>query len=108
MRFRDFTGTERLRGFSIRELFSDVFRKHGVADVERQFAVGTPGTIPDIYDVDTSWPRPWMFVRALAGSVVVYALFVFCWHLFENLNLLPGLIFTGSMAIPLSVVLFFF
>lgn len=107
-KFRDFTGTERLRGFSLRELFSDVFRKHGVADVERQFAVGTPGTIPDICDVDTSWPRPWMFVRALAGSVVVYALFVFCWHLFENLNLLPGLIFTGSMAIPLSVVLFFF
>ena len=38
-KFRDFTGTERLRGISLRELFSDVFRKHGVADVERQLFI---------------------------------------------------------------------
>ncbi len=107
-KFRDLTSTERLEGFSLQALFSEVFKKHDVADIERQFCVGTPGTIPDIQDVDTSWPRPWMFLRALTGSVIVYLLFVFCWHLFENINLLPGLIFTGAMAIPLATVLFFF
>jgi len=107
-KFRDLTSTERLEGFSLQALFSEVFKKHEIADIERQFCVGTPGTIPDIQDVDTSWPRPWMFLRALVGSVIVYLLFVFCWHLFENINLLPGLIFTGAMAIPLATVLFFF
>lgn len=107
-RFRDFTATERLEGFSFRGLFSDAFRRHNIGDLERMFAVGIPETIPDIREIDTSWPRPWMFLRALVASGLVYTLFVISWHLFENLNLLPGLIFTGSMAVPLSTVLFFF
>lgn len=107
-RFRDFTEIERLEGFSLRGLFSDAFRRHDIGDLERIFAIGIPGTVPDIRRIDTSWPRPWMFLRALVASGFVYALFVISWHLFENLNLLPGLILTGSMAVPLSTVLFFF
>lgn len=107
-RFRSFTATERLEGFSLRGLFSDAFRRHDIGDVESIFAVGIPGSVPDIHEVDTSWPRPWMFLRTLVASGIVYALFVIGWHLFENPNLLPGLILTGSMAVPLSTVLFFF
>ena len=106
--FRKFTGTEALEEFSLVGLFSDVFRHHEMAEMERMFAVGTPGNVPALEDVNTSWPRPWMFVRTLIGSGVVYGLFLLCWDVFENLNLLPGLILTGAMAIPLSTVLFFF
>ena len=107
-KFRQFTCTEALEEFSLRRLFSDVFTKHDANEVERMFAVGVPGNIPAIEEVNVNWPRPWMFVRALIGSAIVYALFVVCWNMFENLNLLPGLIMTGVMAIPLSTVLFFF
>lgn len=107
-KFRNFTGTERLEGFSIRELFAEVFKKHTVDEVERCFTVGTPETVPEVKDLDTTWPRPWMFFRALFGSAVVYFLFVWAWDMFENLNLIPGLIMTGSMAIPLATTLFFF
>ena len=107
-KFRQFTCTEALEEFSLRGLFSDVFKKHEAAEIERLFAVGVPGNIPDIAEVNSNWPRPWMFLRALIGSGIVYLLFVMCWHMFKNLNLLPGLIMTGAMAIPLSTVLFFF
>lgn len=107
-RFREFTGTEKLEGFSISSLFAEVFKKHSVDEVESYFAVGTPNTIPDIRDIDLSWPKPWMFLRALTGSAVVYFLFVCAWEMFENLNLIPGLILTGAMAIPLATLLFFF
>lgn len=107
-KFRQFTRTETLEGFSLASLFSDVFKKHESSEIERMFAVGVADSIPPIEAVNTSWPRPWMFVRALLGSGVVYALFLVCWEMFENLNLLPGLIMTGAMAFPLATVLFFF
>lgn len=107
-RFRAFTGTEQLEGFSLRGLFADVFKKHDAAEKEQIFAVGVPGTIPPIEEVNTSWPHPWMFVRALLDTSVVYLLFVLCWDMFENTNLLPGLIMTGCFAFPLATVLFFF
>ena len=107
-KFRQFTGTESLEEFSVRGLFSDVFKRHDISEIERMFSVGVPNSIPPIEEVNTFWPRPWMFLRALTGSGVVYLLFLLCWETFENLNLLPGLIMTGAMAIPLSTVLFFF
>ena len=107
-KFRQFTGTESLEGFSLAGLFSDVFKKHETSEIERMFAVGVSDSIPPIEAVNTSWPRPWMFVRVLLGAGVVYALFLVCWEMFENLNLLPGLIMTGAMAFPLATVLFFF
>lgn len=107
-KFRQFTGTESLEGFSLAGLFSDVFKKHESSEIERMFAVGVSDSIPPIEAVNTSWPRPWMFVRALLGSGIVYMLFLMCWEMFQNLNVLPGLIMTGAMAFPLATVLFFF
>lgn len=107
-KFREFTGTEKLEGFSVGALFADVFKKHTADEIESYFTVGTPNTVPDIEEVDASWPRPWMFLRALIGSGVVYFLFVYAWEWFRNMNLLPGLIMTGAMAIPLATLLFFF
>ena len=107
-RFRQFTGTEALEGFSLQGLFADVFKRHSAEEVERMFAVGVSENVPEIAEVNTAWPRPWMFLRALIGSGIVYFLFLMCWKMFENLNLLPGLIMTGAMAFPLSTVLFFF
>ena len=33
----------------------------------------------DIGDVDASWPRPWLFMRMLFASVVLYLLFLRRW-----------------------------
>lgn len=107
-KFEDFTGIEKLEGFSFGRLFSDVFKHHPAAEVEELFTVGTERTTPKIEDVDCSWPRPWMFFRALAGSAFVYVLFVVGWECFENVNLLPGLIAVGAFAMPISTLVFFF
>ncbi|MGN0833946.1 MAG: PrsW family glutamic-type intramembrane protease [Kiritimatiellia bacterium] len=107
-KFREFTGTEKLEGFSVGALFADVFKKHTVDEIESYFTVGTPNTVPDLKDVDVSWPRPWMFLRALIGSGVVYFLFACASEQFKNVYLIPGQIMTGAMAIPLATLLFFF
>lgn len=107
-KFNKFTGLERLDGFSIRDLFVDIFKHHSRDEVEAMFTVGTEATTPPIEEIDTTWPRPWMFFRLLAFTAIVYFLFNLSWETFKNANLIPGLIMTGTIAVPLSALMFFF
>lgn len=107
-KFNDFTGLEKLEGFSLLGLFSEIFGKHKAEDIEEMFTVGTPRATPTIEEVDTSWPKPWMFFRALAGSIALYLLFNVMWHYFENPNDIPGMMLMGTLAVPLSTLLFFY
>jgi protease PrsW len=101
-------GVEHLEGFNLQEMFSEVFKKHTDDEVEAYFTVGTAKTIPPIEDVDTSWPKPWVFFRTFLGALIVYIGFVQAWQTFQNLNLVPGLIVIGSFVVPFSTLIFFF
>ncbi len=100
-------GVEKLEGFSLKELFGEVFRKHSKEEMEEYFTVGTPATTPLITDVDTTWPRPWVFFKTFIGALIVYVLFLMGWNEFENINLIPGLIIMGSFAVPIATLIFF-
>lgn len=106
-RLADFAGVERLEGFRLQELTSAVFRRYGREEVERHFATGLPGYTPDLQEIESGWPKPWMFVRMLGISILVFAGFWILVQLFENVNLLPALILVGSFAVPLSTLVFF-
>ena len=49
-----------------------------------------------------------MFLRVLLMSVVLYLGFIWIYEQFENIRLLPGLIMTGSVAVPFALLIFFF
>jgi len=104
----DLAGVEKLEGFSLRELFSEVLRKHNREEIEEYFTVGTPITTPSIKDIDTSWPKPWVFFKTFLGALLIYILFLAGWNEFRNVNLIPGLIIVGSFAVPVSTLIFFF
>ena len=101
-------GVERARDWNPREMFSDVARHRTDDDIEAYFTVGTAGTTPPLSAIDTSWPKPWFFFRVFSAALVVYLGFVLAWNQFENLYLIPGLIMTGSVAIPFALLVFFF
>jgi RsiW-degrading membrane proteinase PrsW (M82 family) len=102
-----FAGVEKLEDFSLKDLFSEVFRKHTKEEIEDYFTVGTSRTTPSIADVDTSWPKPWVFFKTFLGALIIYLLFLAGWNQFENTNLIPGLIMVGSFAVPLATLIFF-
>ena len=58
-------GIEKLKGFSLSDLFSEVFSRHSRAEVENYFTIGTEKSTPDILEVDASWPKPWLFTRMI-------------------------------------------
>jgi RsiW-degrading membrane proteinase PrsW (M82 family) len=102
------TGIEAPDEWNARDMFAEVATSHADEDVEAYFTVGTPATTPTLIDIDAQWPRPWVFVRVFALTIALYIGFGFAWNEFANLNLIPGLIMIGSVAVPLSLLIFFF
>ncbi|MCX6984931.1 MAG: PrsW family glutamic-type intramembrane protease [Lentisphaerae bacterium] len=103
-----YVGVDKIEGFSISEFFSSVFKKHSVEEVEDYFTVGTRFTTPDLRDISAVWPKPWAFFRALTISLLAYIAFRIGFNEFGNVKLVPGLIFTGAFAVPLSSLVLFY
>lgn len=100
-------GIEKLKGFKLSELFAEVFSKHSREEVENYFTTGTEKSTPDILEVNSSWPKPWLFMRMTIASMVLFFLLWAGWKQFANPNLLPGLMMVGSFAIPISTLVLF-
>jgi protease PrsW len=100
--------TDKLEGFSLREFFSEVFKKREPSELDDYFVVGTSRTTPSIEEVSTNWPKPWFFARVLLFLGLVYLGFYLALQQFGNPKLIPGLIMMGSLAVPLATVILFF
>lgn len=101
-------GVEKIEGFDARNMFSEVLKSRTDEEIEEYFTVGSPSTTPSLESVDTNWPKPWVFFKTFTLSAIVYLGFVFAYKEFQNENLLPGLIMTGSFLIPFSLLIFFY
>lgn len=57
------------------------------------------------------WPRPWLWSRALFLFAISFFVLYFCWKeegMEEQSRLYPGLIIMGSLATPISILIYFF
>jgi RsiW-degrading membrane proteinase PrsW (M82 family) len=107
-RITEFTDTEPLQGFSLGQMFSEVFKSRSPQEVEDYLLVGTSRTTPPLSDVATGWPKPWFFVRVLLFVVILYVLFLVSMPYFGNPRFIPGFIFIGSLAVPFTTLVLFF
>ena len=101
-------GLEQPEDFNVKAVFSEVSKKRSDAEVTDLFTIGAKNNTPELMNIDTNWPQPWVFFKALLMTVMVYLGFVFAWKQFHNTNLIPGMIMVGAAAIPLAVVIFYF
>ena len=101
-RLNKLTSTEKLEGFSLSSMFSEVFKARKPGEIEDYFVVGTTKTTPPLEEVQTGWPKPWFFMRVLIFLVAIYLIFSKTIDIFGNPNLVPGLMFMGALAVPLA------
>lgn len=101
-------GLERIENFSIKRFFSESFKRHSIDEVEQMLIVGTSNTTPPINPSMAIMPNPWLFFWVFTRSIIVYLVLLFSWNQFKQINVVPGLIFVGSFAIPFSALILFF
>jgi len=107
-RIQSLASTEKLEGFSLKEMFSEVFKRRSADAVEDYILVGTSKTTPPIELVETGWPKPWLFFRLLAALVIAYVALTFLFMRTGNTNCIPGMMFLGAFAVPLATLALFF
>jgi RsiW-degrading membrane proteinase PrsW (M82 family) len=107
-RIRSLASTDKLEGFSLGQMFSEVFKRRGLDELEDYFMVGAKNTTPPLGLVETGWPKPWMFFRVLGTLWVGLALLALMFHFTTNSNLIPALLLLGAFATPLATLTLFF
>lgn len=105
--FSSLIGLEDLKNFRLGEIFSEVFKRHTEEEMEQQLVTGTSRNTPALEDLEVGWGKPWLFARLLGVSVALAFVLYQGWVLYGNPKLLPGLIFVGSFAVPVSALIFF-
>ena len=64
-------------------------------------------TTPKESEMVADWPKPWLFSRVfLLFSIVFIGLLIVIME-FGNMNGIPGAMFVGALAVPFSLVVFF-
>ncbi len=106
-RLNKLTTPEKLEGFSLTAMFSDVFKGRKPGEQEDYLAVGTAKTTPPLEDVQTGWPKPWLFMRVLIFMLALYLVMSKTIDWFGNPRMVPGLIVLGSFAVPLATAVLF-
>jgi RsiW-degrading membrane proteinase PrsW (M82 family) len=106
-RLAKLTSTDKLVGFSLGAMFSEVFKGRKPGELEDYLIVGTPKTTPHIDEVMTGWPKPWFFMRVLIFMALVYFIFFEMFDISNNPRIVPGLIIMGSLVVPLATVFLF-
>jgi RsiW-degrading membrane proteinase PrsW (M82 family) len=105
--FGGIMGIEGLQNFKLKDIFSSIFKKHTLAETEEQLITGTSKNIPAITEIETSWAKPWLFSRFILIAAILTILLILGVRMFENIKLIPGIIFVGAFAMPIASLIFF-
>ena len=105
--FGSLIGLEGLTDFKFGSIFSQVFKKHSFIEMEDQLITGTTSNTPALTDIETSWAKPWLFSRLLLLAIILSVVLALGVQTFENVKIIPGLIFIGTFAVPVSTLIFF-
>ncbi len=108
LRIRELASTDQLEGFSLKEMFKEVFTRRGADAVEEYIMVGTSRTTPPLEQVETGWPKPWMFWRLLGILGIAFIVLAVLFHFTMNEKTVPGILFLGAFAVPLATLVLIF
>ncbi|WP_125767215.1 PrsW family glutamic-type intramembrane protease [Lapidilactobacillus wuchangensis] len=107
-KLNQFTGEQGPVKINLKDLFSQVFQKHTQDEAEEIFIAGTKTTTPALESISSDWAKPWLFSRILAVFGIAFVALLYMAGNLGNEKAIPGLIFVGAFAVPLSAVIFFF
>jgi RsiW-degrading membrane proteinase PrsW (M82 family) len=105
-KIRQLASTDKLEGFSFKEIFRETFKKRGPDAVEEYLGVGSPRSTPPLEMVDINWPKPWMFFRVLAGLAVAYAAIYALYIYTGNEKPMIAIMVLATFAVPMATLTF--
>lgn len=91
-----------------KDFFVNARKKHSFEEAEEVFECGTRFSTPDIKNVISEWPKPWVYSRVLL-ALLVCTFMAYIRAFSMNMDaIFPGLMFLGAMVGPIPVLIFIF
>jgi RsiW-degrading membrane proteinase PrsW (M82 family) len=103
-KIRNLASTDKLEGFSLKDVFKETFTKRGPDAMEEYMSAGSSRTTPPLELVDTNWPRPWMFFRVLAALAIAYGAYYALFLYTLNEKVMVGIIVLAAFAVPVATM----
>ena len=102
--FDSITGFQGEAIVKFKDLFRDTFKKHSKQDMDLLMYSGTR-----MANDDMQWRLPWLYSRVFGVLLGAYLLLWLCTVVFGDYssNVVPGVIFTGALVMPATVMIFF-
>lgn len=92
---------------TLKDVFSDVFKKHSIKDGERVFIAGTSLSTPSPENMVLEWKKPWLFMRVLfVGLFVLFLLKIMIVQGFDDFAIPPYIFFAASVT-PVAILVFY-
>ena len=101
-------GLRPAQNVSVGSLVSEAFARRTPQEIEAYMSVGTTATTPPVAQLNTEWPRPWLFARLLFSALLVTLMLYASVMVFGARVGVPGLLVVSCFVVPLTVVLLFF
>lgn len=102
------TGEDTSVEINLKAFFKQVFKKHTADETDRIFIAGTKETTPTLSEVADKEVQPWLFSRVFLSLSGLLLILLAVLVVFGNSNAYPGLLFMGALAVPFSLLIFFF
>src|SRR5699024_12577857 len=81
---------------NLKDIFSNVFKKHTKQEAELIFISGTSFTTPKEEDISSTWPKPWLFLWIFIMLALTYLFLFIAVYIFQTIHALLGLVVVGS------------
>ena len=92
---------------TIKDLFTDAFKRHPKDAGVRMFMAGTPETTPSPENMLQEWDKPWLFVRVIGvGLLFAFLSFFMAAELGHRLGVYL-LLSLGALIMPIGILTFF-
>ncbi|HPP86114.1 MAG TPA: PrsW family glutamic-type intramembrane protease [Bacillota bacterium] len=91
----------------VRDLFTDIFKKHSLEEANQIFISGTHSTTPAEHEISASWPKPWLYSRVFLMFAVTFIMLQICANTFDNILALAGMMFVGALMVPFACLMLF-
>lgn len=102
------TGGEGKVELKIKDLYSEVFKKHDNDEAEDILLSGGAKNAPNPENISKTWPKPWIYSRVFIIMFLTSVVLAVCCKYFNNSNTLPCLMAVGSFTVPVSILVLFF
>lgn len=92
---------------NLRDLYSEVGKRHAASEQAKLLISGINTEELSVKDMATTWPKPWFYSRVFVILGLCFLGLVFILHVFGNPNVLPAIMFVGSLVVPFSILTLF-